>query len=164
MDRVTPLFQYDPFHRVLVCEVCGDVLGREQCRAHLNRPVHKAAKAGERLGRRRLWWLLKNDWSAVIDRFKLPREPVRPFRGLPVYRDGLRCDQEGCGFVSRYRKYIDEHRNCHIPINSGSTAGHLCQRVLSKGPGGRHGAGGMYVAVLANSEGASNEAVQEGSD
>ncbi|KAI1676246.1 Superfamily II DNA helicase [Pyrenophora tritici-repentis] len=108
MDPFREIFAYLPTHCIAICKSHKQGVVKSQLLTHLDAKHQELAPHTRRSmvqATSQEPWL--RNWADSADQVIFPRPDAAPLRHLPVYTDGLKCQE--CGYINRSEKRIQEH-------------------------------------------------------
>jgi hypothetical protein len=108
MEQFNVIFEYLPEHHIAICKSHRQGIVKSQLKTHLNRK-HQEYVRQTRLNivKAVQQERLLQDWAVTQDEVVYPTAECAPLPHLPVYQDGLRC--QNCGYINRNIDRIQEH-------------------------------------------------------
>lgn len=107
MDLINSLFEYLHTNHIAICKThCQGVL-LSQVASHLDsghRELTAAARKGVASAARAY-----TAWALSAKEVVYPHADAQPIEYLPLYKDGLQCKVESCGYTVRSLQNIQDH-------------------------------------------------------
>lgn len=120
MDLFREIFMYLPTHCIVICKSHKQGVVKSQLRTHLDTKHQELAPHIRRsiIQATSQEPSLRN-WAQDAHQVMFPRPDAAPLPHLPVYTDGLKCQE--CGYICRHVKKMQEHGRNHHSWTSSHT-------------------------------------------
>lgn len=108
MEQFNAIFEYFPNHRIAICRSHQQGIVKSQLKTHLDKKHQEYVRQTRRnIVKAVQQERLLQDWAVTQDEVVYPTAECAPLPHLPVYQDGLRC--QNCGYINRSIDRIQEH-------------------------------------------------------
>lgn len=113
MEHFNAIFEYIPAHRIAVCRTHQQGIVKSQLGAHLNKKHQEYVwRTRKKIVEAAQEEASLQQWASDLDQIVYPSPETTPLPHLPVYHDGLQCQE--CGYINRNVLRIREHcRDAH---------------------------------------------------